>query len=217
MLRGAGQRRTRKEQKEGNVAVGLRGRLLIVLATAGIVGCAQNARHESVVICDTAGCAERDRNHALPPPPVDPATEAAAQRLSALRQMAEQDPRAAHDLGLRHFRGDGVRQDSHEALLWMRSAAERGELDAQKALGRFYLTGLEEMGADPREAEKWLLIAAGRGDAESEQLLAQATAAKRSEQAWHEWRSRWRPVFHRYWYSGYRYRTYWHNGYWAYY
>ncbi|HHT8990295.1 TPA: tetratricopeptide repeat protein, partial [Burkholderia cenocepacia] len=90
---------------------------------------------------------------------------------------AKTQPKAAYDLGLRYFRGDGVRQDSYQALKWMREAAERGDLNAQKALGSFYLFGLEEMGSDAREAEKWLSIAAGRGDKESKKLLDLARQA----------------------------------------
>jgi len=56
----------------------------------------------------------------------------------------------------------------------MRDAAERGDLGAQKAVGRLYPTGLEEMGSDPREAEKSLSIAAGRGDTEAATLLVEA-------------------------------------------
>jgi len=93
---------------------------------------------------------------------------------------------------------------------------DAGDLEAQKALRRFYLTGLEEMGSDPQEAEKWLMIAAGRGDEESAKLLKEATAAKRSRQAWYEWRSHWRPIFYRYWYYGYPYRYHWRRGYWVY-
>ena len=187
-----------------------------------VAGCAADDSRvrdggDKVVICGADGCAERSRTYAAPQPTPSPEDEEAQRRLAALEQMAAQDPRAAYDLGLSFFRGDGVRQSSHDALLWMREAAERGDLDAQKALGRFYLTGLEEMGADPQEAEKWLAMAAGRGDAESQQLLGETTAAKKSEQAWADWRRRWRPVFYRYWYHDYRYRTYWHNGYWVHY
>ncbi|MDF3106262.1 sel1 repeat family protein, partial [Burkholderia semiarida] len=64
----------------------------------------------------------------------------------------------------------------------MREAAERGDLNAQKALGSFYLFGLEEMGADAREAEKWLSIAAGRGDKESKKLLDLARKAKKEDE-----------------------------------
>lgn len=198
------------------------GQAIVALVALALIGCASGDGRgrtggDQVVICGADGCAERPRTYAAPQPTASPEEEEAQRRLAALKQMAAQDPRAAYDLGLRFFRGDGVRQSSHDALLWMRDAAERGELEAQKALGRFYLTGLEEMGADPQEAERWLTIAAGRGDEESRQLLAEATAAKRSDQALYEWRSRWRPVFYRYWYHDYRYRTYWRNGYWVYY
>ncbi len=98
----------------------------------------------------------------------------------------------------------------------MRSAAERGHLEAQKARGRFYLTGLEEMGPDPREAEKWLSITAGRGDAEARTLLAEASAARKSEEAEWKWRQRWRGVFYDYWYRRYTYLGYWRDGYWYY-
>ena len=130
--------------------------------------------------------------------------------------LAEKEPRAAYDLGLRYFRGDGVRQDSYKALSWMRSAAERGHLEAQKALGRFYLTGLEEMGSDPREAEKWLSIAASRGDAESGRLLAEAGAARKSDEDYWKWQQRWRGVFYDHWYRRYPYLGHWRDGYWYY-
>ena len=144
----------------------------------------------------------------------DPAAE---RRLSALQSLARKDPRAAYDLGLRLFRGDGVRQDSYQALQWMRDAAERGDLEAQKAVGRLYLTGLEEMGSDPREAEKWLGIAAGRGDEEAKKLLAEARILKRSEFEYRRWVDHWRGVFYGYWYNGYPYRAYWRHGYWYFY
>jgi TPR repeat protein len=68
----------------------------------------------------------------------------------------------------------------------MRDAAERGNLKAQMALGRLYLTGLEEMGADPGEAEKWLSITSSKGDKEAADLLKDATKARRSKQARHQ-------------------------------
>ena len=46
------------------------------------------------------------------------------------------------------------------------SSTLEAELAAQ-ALGRFYLVGLEEMGADPGEAERWLMMAADKGDKEA--------------------------------------------------
>lgn len=172
-----------------------------------------------VRICDSSGCSDRPSNYISNNSSSAVSNEEKA-RIAALEAVARKDPRAAYDLGLRYFRGDGVRQDSYQALQWMREAAERGDLNAQKALGRLYLTGLEEMGADYREAEKWLHMAASRGDKEAEQLLAEAaqfaSAQRRSDEAYHRWVNRWQPVFYRGWYHGYPYLGTWRNGYWYY-
>jgi TPR repeat protein len=98
----------------------------------------------------------------------------------------------------------------------MREAGERGDLEAQKALGRFYLTGLEEMGSDPTEAERWLSIAAGRGDTESQELLEQARSAKKKEQAYYAWKQHWQPIYYGYWYRSYAYRYNWTPTGWVY-
>jgi TPR repeat protein len=98
----------------------------------------------------------------------------------------------------------------------MRDAAKRGDLQAQLAVGRFYLMGLEEMGADPAEAEKWLSIAAGRGNAEAKNLLAQASAAKQNEQTLYQWRERHRTAWYGWWASGYAYYGYWGPNGWYY-
>lgn len=186
---------------------------LCILLTA----CAQTPNNDTVRICDSGGCADRPRNFASYDPSSEFPDEDTGGRIAALTDLANNDPRAAYDLGLRFFRGDGVTQNSYQALLWMRKAAEKGDLEAQKALGRLYLTGLEEMGSDPQEAEKWLTIAASRGDREAEKLLAEATAAKQSEQEYGRWRNHWRSVFYGYWYSVYPYRAYWRHGVWYYY
>jgi len=174
------------------------------------------APSNTVRLCDADGCAEVDKSTARFDPSSTVPDADPEGRIPALETMAREDPRAAHDLALRLFRGDGVRKDSYKALQWMRDAAERGDLGAQKAVGRLYLTGLEEMGSDPREAEKWLTIAAGRGDEEAEQLLVEATAARQNEDAAYQLRTRWRPVFYNSWYSGYRYYWRWRNGVWIY-
>ncbi|MCB1909344.1 MAG: sel1 repeat family protein [Rhodocyclaceae bacterium] len=181
-----------------------------------LAACVQTPVKETVRICDERGCSDRPRDSVSFDPGEDLDTES-ERRLAALQALARKDPRAAYDLGLRLFRGDGVRQDSYQALRWMRDAAERGDIEAQKAVGRLYLTGLEEMGSDPREAEKWLGIAAGRGDAEAKRLLAEARALKRSEIEYRRWADHWRGIFYGYWYSGYPYRAYWRHGYWYFY
>lgn len=161
----------------------------------------------TVRICDSSGCSDRPRDTAtFQPDAGDPVAE---QRAAALTELAKQDPRAAWDLGLRYFRGDGVRKDSYQALQWMRDAGERGIVDAQLAVGRFYLMGLEEMGSDPAEAETWLSMAASKGNKEAQKLLKEAQKAKKSEQEMYQWRETYRKSWYGYWYSGYPYYWSW--------
>lgn len=140
--------------------------------------------------------------------------EANDSRFDALKASAQTQPKAAYDLGLRYFRGDGVPQDSYQALKWMRVSAEHGQLEAQKALGVFYLFGLEEMGSDSREAEKWLSIAASRGDRESKKLLEQARVAKQDDADDYKAYAQWRDVYRGDWNSGYAYFGTWQQTTW---
>lgn len=163
---------------------------------------------KTIRICDDSGCSDRPRSSATFDPSRDDNPEQ-TRRVAALEDIARRDPRAAFDLGLRFFRGDGVPQDSYLALKWMREAGERGVLPAQAALGRFYLTGLQEMGPDPAEAERWLSLAADRGDQASAKLLLEAREAKRDEQALYHWREAQRKNWHGWWSSGYPYYWTW--------
>lgn len=164
---------------------------------------------QTITVCDTNGCAERPKNYASFDPASAASTNDESKKIAALEEIASHDPRAAYDLALRFFRGDGVRQDSYLSIKWMRDAAERGNFNAQKALGRLYLTGMQEMGSDPGEAQKWLSITASRGDKEAKKLLKEANAARLSEQEMYKWNNRWRSVFYNSWYSGYGYNWYW--------
>lgn len=194
----------------------MRLQLFLVFCVA-LTACSQKSTQpKEVRVCDSSGCSIRSADSATYDPSAAVPDEDPDGRIAELEVLAKKDPRAAYDLGLRFFRGDGVPQDSYRALQWMREAAEKGDLQAQKAVGRFYLTGLEEMGSDAREAQKWLTIAAGRGDKEAEKLLAEATEARKSDDAYYRWSKRWRPRFYGYWHSGYRYRSYWRNGGWYY-
>ena len=132
------------------------------------------------------GCTDMARSEVGRNQPAEPMTQEEV-RIAALEKQAKEDPRAAFDLGLRFFRGDGISRDTYKAITWMRSAAERGHTRAQVALGRFYLSGVEEMGADPAEAESWLSAAAGKGDAEAAKLLAEAQKAKADDVAYRRW------------------------------
>lgn len=181
--------------------------LLLWLSTAVL------AQSPTVRICDDRGCEDRPRD-AVTFNPNATGDSAAEQQAARLIALAEKDPRAAYDLGLRYFRGDGVRQDSYQALKWMRDAAERGYLKAQTAVGRLYLMGLEEMGSDPAEAEKWLYIAAGRGDKEAKALLSQATRARQDEVAYRRWVDSQKAIWNSYWMDRYQYEWQWRNGGW---
>lgn len=185
--------------------------LLLLCATTAVLA----EPEKTIRICDDSGCSDRPRSTTTFDPNAGGNPDA-ERRLAALKAKAEQDPRAAYDLGLRYFRGDGVRQDSYQALQWMRDAAERGDLKAQVAVGKFYLMGLEEMGSDPAEAEKWLFMAAGRGNKEAKKLLAEASAAKKNEVAYRRWVDSQRVYWREYWQSRYTYRWYWGNTGWYY-
>ena len=102
---------------------------------------AQQNGEATIRICDDTGCSDRPRSSSTFNPSAGGDSQA-ERRAAQLIALAEKDPRAAYDLGLRYFRGDGVRQDSYQALTWMRDAAERGNLKAQVAVGKLYLMGL---------------------------------------------------------------------------
>ncbi|MBL8387885.1 MAG: sel1 repeat family protein [Hydrogenophaga sp.] len=174
---------------------------------------------KTIRICDASGCSDRPRNTATFEAELaaqaNPAQDA---KVAALEALAAKDPRAAYDLGLRYFRGDGVKKDGYLAIKWMRDAGERGNFKAAQALGRFYLFGLEEMGPDPGEAERWLMMAADKGDKEAKKLLTQARKAKTEAQGSYERREADRKNgWVSGWYSGYAYQSYWRDGHWVFY
>jgi TPR repeat protein len=183
--------------------------LLSILMVAGVAS-AQTAA-PTIRICDDTGCSERPRNSATFDPAHDDNPEE-TRRMAALADIASKDPRAAYDLALRYFRGDGVRRDSYQALQWMRQAGEHGVPEAYLALGRLYLMGLEEMGSDMGEAERWLSLAAARGDKEATKLLAGARSAKKTEQDLYQWRQANRKSWNGWWSSAYPYHWYWTPG-----
>jgi uncharacterized protein len=191
-------------------------RLISSLLLASLAACAQTTEPSSTVrICDDTGCSDRARSSATFDPTRDDNPEE-TRRLAALANIASKDPRAAYDLALRYFRGDGVKRDSYMAIKWMREAGDRGVPEAHLALGRFYLMGVEEMGSDPAEAEKWLSLAAARGDKEAEKLLAEARTAKKTEQELYQWREMHRKNWYGWWVSGYPYHWYWDTAGWYY-
>lgn len=184
--------------------------LTLLGAVVLLAGCAQPASQKSTVtVCDSAGCREQDRAIGTFTPEATPKSE----QLLALEAKAAEDADAAFDLAMRLFRGeDGIPRDSYQALQWMRKAGERGDVKAQLALGQLYMTGLEEMGVDLREAEKWLSLAAGQGDAEAEELLEEVRPALADQREFDKYHERWNRRAYRYWHSMPVYYYYWDRG-----
>ena len=82
-----------------------------------------------------------------------------------LRYLAEQgEPRAQYDLGLLYDTGEGVPQDSREAMKWYQLAAAQGEERAQYNLGLMYANG-QGGPQDYVQGYYWISVAAAQGNA----------------------------------------------------
>ena len=176
------------------------------LLAAALAGCAsqtpaqQMNQAPTVRLCTGGGqCSEQPRSIAtFQGEPVNPEAE---RRMAALTALAERDPKAAYDLGLRLLRGDGVERNTYQAIEWLRTAGNRGHGAAQFELGRMYLVGVEVMGSDPAEAESWLSRAAAQGNKEAARLVPQATAAKHQAQSDYRVRENLRKSWYGWWYG----------------
>lgn len=173
-------------------------RFLLLGLLGFLAACAQQPESRTVTICDSTGCREQDRSVAT----FYPERTVKSEQLRDLEARAQTEADAAFDLAMRLFRGEeGIPRDSYEALQWMRTAGERGNVRAQLALGQLYMTGLEEMGVDLREAEKWLALAAGQGDAEAAELLDEVRPALADQRERDIYLERWNRRTHDYWYA----------------
>ncbi len=91
--------------------------------------------------------------------------------LETLRQAAEQgDADAQVSLGMRYATGEGLIQDSREAVKWFRLATDQGHAGAQNNLGVSYAFG-EGVLQDDREAVRWFRLAADQGYASAQNNL----------------------------------------------
>jgi len=89
----------------------------------------------------------------------------------ALRARAEAgDAEAQSNLGFRYEYGEGVPEDSEEAVRWYRRAANQGHADAQYSLGAMYGTG-EGVPQDDAEATRLYRLAADQGHADAQWFL----------------------------------------------
>ena len=91
--------------------------------------------------------------------------------LDELAALAEQgDTEAQINLGYRYSVGQGVPQDSAEAVRWYRLAADQGDASAQNDLGVRYMNG-EGVSQDDGEAARWYRLAADQGHAAAQNNL----------------------------------------------
>ena len=85
--------------------------------------------------------------------------------LRTLQQLAANgDPLAQYDLGTRHLKGTGAKQDNALALSWFQQSAEKNNAEAQYMLAGMYDEGLA-VAQDFQSAAEWNLKAAEQGHA----------------------------------------------------
>ena len=105
-------------------------------------------------------------------PLVASAAEPVASDMNALIQAAEAGDLAARfELGNRYLNGNGVLQNSTEALHWFTLAAEQGNRNAQYNVGVIYLNGVG-VEPDAAKAVEWFSKAADNGDPPSQFAMA---------------------------------------------
>ena len=84
--------------------------------------------------------------------------------------ISRYDGGALLSLAHKYYHGDGVEPNYEEAARLYRIAAERGNVEAQQALGFMYYVGLGVL-QDYAEAARWTSLAAEQGDASAQTLL----------------------------------------------
>ena len=87
-------------------------------------------------------------------------------------KAAEGDPAACYEYGHRLLTGRKVKQDREQAIKWLRSAADKGNIKAAAALGACYAHGLGTA-ADTALARQWYTLAAEAGHPHAQLDLAQ--------------------------------------------
>lgn len=87
-------------------------------------------------------------------------------------KAAEGDPAACYEYGHRLLTGRKVKQDREQAIKWLRTAADKGNIRAAAALGACYAHGLGTA-ADTTLARQWYTLAAEAGHPHAQLDLAQ--------------------------------------------
>jgi TPR repeat protein len=106
-------------------------------------------------LCGTA-LADDQPSHAAGDPP--------AMFNAILARAQGGDPRAQHDIGLMYDHGQGVAQDSAQAIKWYELSAQQGDAASELALGYKYYKG-QGVTQDYKAAARWYRLAAGQGNA----------------------------------------------------
>jgi TPR repeat protein len=81
------------------------------------------------------------------------------------------DSGAQHELGDRYAFGTGVPRDFTQAIVWLRKAAQQGDVNAQSSLGTLLSAGMPGAPTDYVEAERWLRKAADQDDSAAQANL----------------------------------------------
>ncbi|MEI6847733.1 MAG: tetratricopeptide repeat protein [Chlorobiaceae bacterium] len=97
--------------------------------------------------------------------------------LSTIKAKAEKgDAKAQYNLGLVYAKGQGVKQDSTEAINWLERAGVQGNAKAAFILGEIYYTGTGTK-KDYHMAAQWFDEACDNGSSEGCRMYQQLRAA----------------------------------------
>ena len=99
--------------------------------------------------------------------------ENAAAHAETIAKAEDGDVKAALLLAEMYLSGEDVPRDVPAAVKWYRTAAERGHIEAQYALGELYYLGDEGVPQDVSSAVKWYRTAAERGHIEAQYVLGE--------------------------------------------
>ncbi len=92
--------------------------------------------------------------------------------LDILNPLAEKgDAKAQAILGLMHKNGDGVPQNSSQAMKFFKSSAEQGNPGAQRSVGVMYYEGWDDVPPNYPKAAEWQLLAAVNNVPEAQHML----------------------------------------------
>jgi uncharacterized protein len=92
--------------------------------------------------------------------------------LRIVRPLADQgNAKGQALLGTMYENGEGVARNLAEAVIWLRKAAEGGEVTAQDYLGVLYATGDSGLEQDYSQAAKWYREAADQGNPHAQNSL----------------------------------------------